>query len=560
MTMQRSISSLCEKKFDIVIIGGGITGACLAWDAVNRGLTVALIDKNDFGAETSAASSKLLHGGIRYLQQGKLGKVRESALERVYYQKIAPHLTRYIPFVVPAYKTLLKSKWVLYAGMLANQLICLGQNRNLQDASKQVPGWKSLSKAQIAKYIPDIQLQSVTGGVVFFESHMQSSERMTLAFISSAVREGAVVANYVRADSFIRNNGSVCGVNATDIMTGNHFMISASCVVNAAGPWIPLLNDVLAKNKLVTAFSKGAHIVTDKITENAAIALTTKKQNTAIINRGGRHVFVIPWRNHSLIGTTYDAYQDELNDVRPTENDINELISDINSALGQEVLSRNKVRYSYAGIYPLIDDEINTKVYQGTGEYQVIDHAEKEHIEGLVTVFGAKYTTARLLAEKAVDKLALKFNKTLRPCCTRSMPLYCGDIRDMGKFRLKKQIQYKNLLSKESIDHLITHYGTDIDKVLSYIQQDSQWSQCLSNDLPDIEAQVVYAAEQEMICHLDDFIFRRTGLGTLGYPGDDLLARCNAIFSEHLNWNKTRQLLEVERIRKYYQYDKRNGA
>ncbi len=553
--MQRSITSLGTEKFDIVIIGGGITGACLAWDAVNRGLTVALIDKTDFGAETSSASSKLLHGGIRYLQQGKFGKVRESALERVYYQKIAPHLTKYIPFVVPAYKTLLKSKWVLYAGMLANQLICLGQNSHLQDKAKQVPGWKILSKEQVSAYVPDIQLPGVTGGVVFFESHMQSSERMTLAFISSAVKEGAVVANYVSADSFIREGNSVCGVNATDLITGDHFVISAACVVNAAGPWIPLLNEVLSKNKLVTAFSKGAHIVTDKITENAAIALTTRKQNTAIINRGGRHVFVIPWRNYSLIGTTYDAYENDLNDVRPTEDDINELISDINSALGQKVLSRDKVRYSYAGIYPLIDDKINTQVYQGTGEYQVIDHAEREKIEGLVTVFGAKFTTARLLAEKAVDQLAVKFEKKLKPCQTRSTPLYSGDIKDIAEFRNMKKIQYQDLISTDTVDHLITHYGTDIDQLLSYVRQDRQWSRPLSRDFPDIEAQIIYAAEHEMVCHLDDFIFRRTGFGTLGYPGDEVLIRCNEIFSRHLDWDVLRQRQEVERVKKYYRYD-----
>jgi len=553
--MQRSIHSLAAVEFDIVVIGGGITGACLAWDAVNRGLSVALIDKNDFGAETSSASSKLLHGGIRYLQQGKPGKVRESALERVYYQKIAPHLCRYIPFVVPAYKTLLKSKWVLYAGMLTYQLICLGQNRHLQDRAKRVPGWKRLSKSQLAEYIPDIRLQDVTGGVVFYESHMQSSERMTLAFIASAAGQGAQVANYVSADSFISDNHTIRGIHATDLMSGDTFKISAKCVVNAAGPWIPLLNDALSKDRLVTAFSKGAHIVTDKITANAAIALATKKQNTAIINRGGRHVFIIPWRDHSLIGTTYDAYQDDLNKVHPTEDDINELITDINSALGHEVLDRGKVRYSYAGIYPLIDDEINTRVYQGTGEYQVIDHAESEQIEGLLTVFGAKFTTARLLAEKALDKLAGKFANKLAKCQTRSRPLSCGDIPDINQFRSAKQAQYGHLLSEKIIDHLVTLYGTEIDQLVTYVEQDQKWARRLSDTQLDIEAQLIYAAEYEMICHLDDFIFRRSGLGTLGAPGDVLLARCIEILADELSWDTARQAQERARVQQYYRYE-----
>jgi glycerol-3-phosphate dehydrogenase len=552
--MQRSTSRLGRTKFDILIIGGGITGACLAWDAVNRGLSVALIEKDDFGAQTSAASSKLLHGGIRYLQQGRLGKVRESALERAYFQKIAPHLTRYIPFVVPAYKSLMKSKWVLYAGMLVYRLICLGQNRSLTDPGKRVPGWKGLSREELTDYVPDITLQEITGGVVFYESHMHSSERMTLAFIAAAQQAGAQVANYVRADSFVRHGDTISGVQTTDVVSGESLTIHATCVVNAAGPWIPLLNNTESKQKLVTAFSKGAHIVTDRVTADAAIALATTKKNVSIINRGGRHVFVIPWRGHSLIGTTYDAYRRALDEVHPTEADIAELIDDINSAIGQPLLTRDKVRYAFAGIYPLIDDDINTQVYQGTGEYQVIDHAAMEGIEGLVTVFGAKYTTARLVAEKALDSIAARFDKSLKPCRTRNLPLPCGAIDDIGSFRESKRAEYSELLDPAIIDHLVTNYGTDIDAVVQYVRQDRQWATCLCAGLPDIEAQAVYAIEQEMVCHLDDFIFRRSGLGTLGYPGDEPLQRCLAIFAGQLGWDAQRQSQEMQRVQQYYRY------
>lgn len=552
--MKRSINSLVSTKFDIVIIGGGITGACLAWDAVNRGLTVALIEKDDFGAATSSASSKLLHGGIRYLQQGRIDKVRESALERIYFQCVAPHLSHYVPFVVPAYDSLSKGKLFLGIGMFLYQLICLGQNRWPRDPDKKVPGWKMLSKAQLLQYIPGISLKRTTGAAFFQECHMFSSERMTLAFISSSALKGAVVANYLCADDFILEDGRVSGVRATDVVNGESLNIKADCVINAAGPWIPLLNKSISTRSIVTAFSKGAHLVTSPVTQDVAVALPTQKQNQSIVNRGGRHVFVIPWRGHSLIGTTYDPYAGELDKVRPTEDDIEELISDINSAFGKIVLQRKDVKYSFAGIYPLVDDEINTKVYQGTGEYQIVDHKITDNIDGLVTVFGAKFTTARLLAEKALDQLVDKFTKPLKPCQTKALPLVSGDIVSVKEYRKLKQHEYAGVLPENVIDHLVTYYGTDIDAVVKYTVIDTHWKQTLTTNHPDIEAQIIYAVEHEMACHLDDVLFRRTGLGTLGHPGNEVIERCADIMSDSLQWDHEKRQSEIERVLSYYQF------
>ena len=552
--MQRNLTAFSESEFDLVIVGGGITGACLAWDAVNRGYTVALVEKGDFGASTSSASSKLLHGGIRYLQQGRFDKVRESAMERVYYQTLAPHLCQYVPFAVPTYPGLSKGKWLLRFAMWLYQLICAGQNRHIRDSSKKVPGWKMLSKSQFAASIPEFNFHRITGAALFYESHMQSSERMTLAFIESSILKGAKVANYVNVDGFLLKNGKVCGVTATDLMENKPLQIKAACVINAAGPWIPLLNKSISTRSIVTAFSKGAHIVTSPVTKNVAVALPTQKQNQAIVNRGGRHVFIIPWRGCSLIGTTYDSYHGELDKVRPDEHDIEELISDINSAFGNEVLTRRDVKYSFAGIYPLIDDKINTKVYQGTGEYQIVDHQLIDGIEGLVTVFGAKFTTARLLAEKALDEIGVKFNKPLHACRTKTTALACGDIDDISAFRQRKKAEYKAYLSEQTIDHLVTYYGNNIDKLITYVKDDPQWASPLATGYPDIAAQIVFAAEQELTCHLDDILFRRTGLGTLGNPGTDVIDQCAAIVSEVFAWDDSTRQAEIDRVLAYYDY------
>jgi glycerol-3-phosphate dehydrogenase len=213
------------------------------------------------------------------------------------------------------------------------------------------------------------------------------------------------------------------------------------------------------------------------------------------------------------------------------------------------------VKYSYAGIYPLIDDEINTKVYQGTGEYQVVDHVTSDNTDGLVTVFGAKFTTARLLAEKSLNKIQHKFVKSIKRCQTRSLSLPCGDIDNMTQFRKNKRNQYAHVLDGNVIDHLVTYYGTDVDQVLDYVVKDASWGQSLSAAYPDIEAQIIYAVEREMACHLDDILFRRTGIGTLGNPGIEVISRCANIMARNLHWDKEYHQEEIDRVLAYYHYD-----
>lgn len=547
--MKRALSALTETTFDLVIIGGGITGACLAADAAMRGLSVALVEKGDFGAATSSASSKLLHGGIRYLQQLNFAKVRESAKERVYFQQLAPHLTNYIPFIVPTYSSFSKGKFVMKSAMTLYEIICTGQNAVLDDVSKKVPPSHFLSQQGVSEVIPDLQSEGMTGGVVFYESHMHSSERMTLAFIEMAQHHGASVANYLEVESFLgADKGSVIGVQVKDRLSGESLEIHASLTLNAAGPWIPGLNFNIGGQGVVNAFSKGAHIVTRPITNGHAVAMPTRKQNQAVINRGGRHVFIIPWRGYSLIGTTYGSYEGNLDDVCATESDIDEMIADINSAMGADVLSRSDVLHAFAGIYPLIDDVINTNVYQGTGKYQIVDHSKTDNLNGLVSVFGAKFTTARLLAEKALNDIAPLFDKPPGCCQTRKSQLVSGSIQDLPAYRTEQKKCYGDILSDVVIDNLITNYGVNIHRIIKLMEENPVFTQELVPERLVLAAEVVYAARHEMACHLDDFVFRRTGLGTLGNPGEEVLRHCAKLMGQELDWDKNRIEEEIARV------------
>jgi glycerol-3-phosphate dehydrogenase len=311
--VKRRPEKLADREFDILVIGGGITGGWLAFDCASRGLSVALIEKGDFGEATSAKSSKLLHGGIRYLQQLDFAKVRESALERAVYQRVAPHLTNFVPFLVPTYRTLPKGRSMLCAGMALYRLLCQGENRIIPDTAKRIPRGGMLSREEVLRAVP-IQSAGVTGGYVFYESHMENSERMTLAVVKSAARAGAVCANYMRADGFLESDRVVCGVAATDLETGARFDIRARVSVNAAGPWSERLNGALGGGAAgrITGFSQGSHLVTRQLIERYAIAIPTRYRGANVVDRGGRHIFILPWRGYSLIGPSYVAAGSDL--------------------------------------------------------------------------------------------------------------------------------------------------------------------------------------------------------------------------------------------------------
>ena len=553
--MKRNISELQESDFDLAIIGGGITGACIAMDAAMRGYSVALVEKDDFGEATSSASSKLLHGGIRYLQQLHFGKVRESAIERMYFQKLAPHLTRYIPFVIPTFKGFSKGRFVLNSGMSLYELLCTGQNRIVDDPEKKVPRSHAVTKRELSECVPDLRMDDITGGIVLYECHMHNSERMTLGFLQTAAKYGAIVRNYLAVESFLgADKGRISGIRARDRIGGDVLDIRADLVINAAGPWIPSLNQNIGGNRrvdgVVTAFSKGAHIVTRSLTTGNAVALPTRNKSQAVISRGGRHIFISPWRDYSLIGTTYGPYTGKLDDIHATADDALEMLVDINQALGSQVLSSEDVLYSFAGLYPLVDDFVNQSVYQGTGgKYQIVDHAKVDGLDGLLSVFGAKYTTARRVAEKALDTIAPRFSKPHDRCRTRETRLESGNIENMQRFREDKKTLYNERLSSAIVDNLVTNYGTDIDKIIGYIDADPRLGEELAPGRLVIAAEAVHAAREEMACQLEDFVLRRTGLGTIGDPGQDVLRRCAELMAPELGWDRSVIENEVTLVR-----------
>ena len=531
---KRDLTKLREESFDVVIVGGGISGAWLSLHCAQQGYKTALIDKADYASQTSSASSKLLHGGIRYLQQMQFGKVRESAMERAEYIYAAPHLSVTVPFLVPTYRDFKRSKFFLNCGMLAYQTLCIGQNSIISSAEQQLPGARSISSEQLDK-LCDLENEPHTGAVMFNERHMLDSERMVLSIIQTAQSLGAHAFNYVSANGFLGNDDNITGVLAKDELSGEEFSINSSLVINAAGPWIDSLNRRLPNSgsaPCINGFAVGSHIVTRQISDHA-IAITTKHQSDSTLDRGGRHVFIIPWRGYSLIGTSYDEIDRPSDDLVIESQHVDQLIDAINDGLPSAKLSRSDIVSGFSGLDPLKTDNIKRTVYQGSGEYQIIDHFQSNGVKGLITALGAKFTTGRKLSELSMKLVDAHFGKKSHVERTK---LIGSDYQSYAELRAKKIQQHTPEYNEATIDHLLMLYGSNIDKFIARIAGDAALKSTIAEGQSDVLGQVVWAIEQEQAVSLEDVLYRRTSLALLGIS-DAELERIATLMATHLDWS-----------------------
>jgi glycerol-3-phosphate dehydrogenase len=555
MNREHNLKRLADETFDLLVIGGGITGACMAYDAACRGLRVGLIEKEDFGGATSASSSGLLHGGIRYLQQGRIDKVRESAFERVYFQNLAPHLCKYISFLVPTFPQISKGKLALRMALLAYSVAGAGQNRVARISSIAVPPANMVDLDELRRMVPILRDNTdLTGAAVLPEALMENTERMTLAFVTGASANGAPVANYLSATSTRSGGAGERIVSVRDAESESEFDIKARMVANCAGPWIAGVNDRLlgTARAPITGYSRGAHIVVKGIDLAHAVALPTKQQIQGFTDRGGRHMFLIPWRDHTLIGTSYAAHDQSLDGVAPMAEDMEQLVAGINDALGHELVAEDKICHAWAGIYPLTTTNVDSSVYQGTGDYSVIDHERTDNIPGYISVFGAKFTTARLLAEKACNLVVRKLRTPCAPCKTRHQPTPSGCFENLADVRERLTREAGAAVSPTVLDAIAQSHGSDAIELLGMIGPDPSLARELCEDRTTILAEIVYGARAEMVTRLDDFVFRRSGLGTLGDPGEGALRQCARLLGDELGWTAERIELEIARTKSLF--------
>lgn len=527
--MQRDLKHMASTQYDLLIIGGGITGACIAWDAALRGLKVALVEKKDFGHATSSATSKLIHGGLRYIKNMEFSLVRESLRERRTLEAIAPHLVHPLPFVVPTYGWGMRGKLVLMAGLFLYDLLAYDRKR-LDDQDKRIPGFKLLGRKNTLQLGPGIRKEQLTGGAVYYDCQMASPDRLTLEFIQSADEFGADVANYAEVREFIKEGQTVQGAVVADRLSGELYPLKAKLTVNSAGPWADLLLGLIEGDQSKSLIrSKGIHLITRPLVKDHAVVLYTP---------AGRHFFIIPWRGHSLIGTTDTLYEGSPDDFHVTEQDIESFLNDINQGYPEAKLTRADVLHFYGGMRPIVDDQAEAiaEVYSASRRYEICDHEKESGLKGLLTIVGGKYTTSRNLAEHVVDQIFHKLQAPPVACQTQNMPLFGGDISRFAGF-LKRQNRRNPNLPKHVVENLCRQYGTQVREVLALCQQDPALTELIHPNYPDIKAQVIHAVRQEMACSLSDVLFRRTGLGTLGDPGEATVRMVAEMMAAELGWS-----------------------
>ncbi|MFA5399483.1 MAG: glycerol-3-phosphate dehydrogenase/oxidase [Dehalococcoidia bacterium] len=537
--MKRFIESHNNATYDIIVIGGGITGAAVAYEAASRGLSVAMVEKGDFGAATSSATSKLIHGGLRYLANFEIGIVRESLRERRILENIAPNFVYPIPFIVPTYKNSKDNQWILEPAMIIYDLLSYDKGFTW-DRAKRIPQHRHLSRNRVLDLEPVVKAERLTGGIMFYDCASIIPERLTLAFIKSAVKFGAVVSNYSKVEDFTRETGKITGVVVRDLLNGKTVEIRGKMTINCAGPWADLVLDVAGgkPGSQHVRRSEGIHVITRSLTRKYVVGALTPN---------GRHCNILPWRGHSLLGTTDREFTGNPDDYRVTREKIEEFIGEINMSFGDsELVKYSDIKYAYGGLRPLVEDE-TVDVYKTSRKYEIYDNAD-DGLQGLITVEGGKYTTSRNLAENVLKTVMNKFGREYKKSITARNYLAGCDIKDMAAFIYSAKISSSDF-SETAVDYLARIYGSEFNDVMQIARSDRKYAEPLNAD-GELPAQALYAVKNEMARTLTDIVLRRTGIGTLGNPGPKVLETVAGIAAGELKWDAARVDSELEKAAK----------
>jgi len=476
---------------DLIIVGGGIHGAGVARDAARRGLKVSLFEREDFGGATSSASSKLVHGGLRYLEQLRLRLVRESLVERSTLMRIAGHLVRPLPFLAPIYDDAPRSRAWMDAGLWLYDLLAAGHSLGRH---------RWLSAAEVLEREPGLGSTGLRGAFLFHDAQMNDA-RLCLENILSAREHGAQVRNYTPVTGLVVENGRVCGVRFDDSQE-----LRANVILNASGPWVQDIADQQSLSDPVrTRLSRGSHLVTRPLTRGHALLLSSA--------RDGRVFFVMPFKGRSLIGTTEIEHDGSLDPVTPTATELEYLIDETNLRLTQAQLTTDDILFAFAGVRALGPDETVTPG-KASREAMLVDEAP-----GLFSILGGKYTTYRAMAERVTDRIQRELGRRPTSCRTAVESLPGGDSPPMDDyFSIAERIlttRYPGL-EVELLRYLVQTYGSRHQEVLREFGDDPADLAPIEPGLPFTRAEVRYAVNTEMARTLEDVLRRRSYRRYLG--------------------------------------------
>ena len=550
--MQRKLEDLAGREFDLLVVGGGICGAAAASDAAQRGLSVALLDRGDFAGETSAHSLKVVHGGIRYLQHLDLPRVRESARERSALLRIAPHLVHPLPIIVPTFGHGLRGAGALGAAFALLNGLTADRNRGIPDPDRRIPPARLVSRRELLAWEPELEAPGLTGAGLFWDGQLYNAARLVWAFVRTAGRAGAVAANYAEVLGFLRRGTRIVGVEVSDRLAGARFEVRARVVLNAAGPFAGQLS---VRGGLRAAggipFSRDmALVIRRRLVHDRALAVQTKYRDPdAYLSRGPRHLFVMPWRGLTLIGVNSIVYRGAPDRLTVGAAEVQGFLDEINQAEPRFALALDDVALVHAGLLPIdAGDLVAANVSFGKRSH-VIDNARADGVDGLVTAVSNRYTTARGVAERAVDLVFRKLGTPPPRCRSADTPLHGGRVPDFAELvRYVSQDFGAHARGPGVAEQLAHNHGDAYGDVLRLVRETPAHGATLGASI-SLRAEVVYAIRSEMAQKLADCVFRRTDLGTAGHPGDQALEDCAAVMGTELGWSAARIELELAEVR-----------
>ncbi len=535
--MNRDLDQLASQTFDLLVVGGGIYGLTIAYDAAQRGLSVALVERDDFGSGASFNHLRTIHGGVRYLQMLDLARARESVRERRTMARIAPHAVRPLPFAVPLYRSLTKGKLAMRAGFVLDRFVAAGRNRGVA-ASHRLPAGRVTSRGNAVQRFPGLRRQGLTGAAVMYDYVTTEADRLTFSFALAAAQHGATLANHVEAAAPLVDGKRVVGVSARDTLDGRTFDVMARLTVNATGAAVDRLLGPIGLSTGVPML-KAMNLVTKRDAGDEALGGRSVS---------GRYLFLVPWRERALFGTWESDRVCDPSDTSVDERDVASFIAELNQAFPALDLTVADITLVHHGVVPAV---VRGDRAAPAGHERIRDHAADGY-EGLISIAGTKFTTARAVAERVTDLSISKLKKTATPSRTATTPLPGGSIRDVGLAIAEARREHDAGLPSDTIPHLISAYGSRYRDVLELAAGRSEWRTRIAADSPVIGAELVMAARSEMAITLADAVIRRTPIGALGYPGDDALERASAIVGGELGWSAARRQDEIAAVRRVY--------
>ena len=524
-----------HRLFDLLVIGGGIAGAGVAQNAASRGLSVAIIDKDDFSSGTSSKTTKLIHGGLRYLEQFRFKLTGQLCQERARLEKLAPHMIRDFSFILPLSKKHPLFNWKAHIGLALYDLVALSHQTDHH--------FNSLSSKAVLDSAPSLSGKDLAGGLRFHDC-ITDDCRIVLSVIKSACQEGAVAINYLQAKSFVMDGANIEGVLCRDRYTGEELVIRARATVNATGIWtdeICQMGDPEWTKKVTP--SKGIHII---------VPSSAFETNTALFlpTNDNRYVFVVPWQRALMIGTTDTSYDGDINNPLPNADEIDYLLGIVNSYSDSHRLNRSDITGTFAGLRPLVK-------FGSTGDANDTSSMSRDHLifesaGGLINVAGGKLTSYRLMAEEVLTEVGHKVPEAgMKP--SRTDKLMLGGWTDKQDFLTKSSdisaTGRRLQLDPAVIEHLLASYGAEAAEVLSMVEDEPALGERICSDYPPILAEIVFTVQNEMAVCLEDVLFRRMRLGILNQVQTmEAAPKVCRLMQQLLDWDNHRVQAELAAI------------